>query len=302
MNTILPPPLLLGDLITIISTARKADPENIKYARSVLEKWGFRTLPGRNLFKVQNQFAGSDEERLQDLNEAINNPDVKAIILARGGYGTARLIDGMDTKTLAAQPKWIVGYSDVTVLHNHAYKHAGVASVHATMPLNFEDNTSEALLSLRDVLSGKLPHTEAMYHRMNVQGVAEGELIGGNLSVLISMMGSSTQLDTKGRILFIEDVDEYLYHIDRMMLCLKRAGMLKDLAGLVVGGLTDMHDNQVPFGKHAEEIIASHVSEYGYPVCFNFPSGHISDNRAWIHGKKVRLTVYHDQPSSLNHS
>lgn len=302
MSVQIPPALKEGDCVAIISTARKADPDNINYATRLLNSWGYEVLRGKNLLKVDNQYAGSDSERLSDLNEAIRNKEIKAIFLARGGYGTVRIIDGMDTAALAQNPKWIVGYSDATVLHLHTLKHAGVASVHATMPLNYRENTKEALESLVKVLRGDLPEIKSMYHRHNIAGQCTGQMIGGNLSVLISMMGSSTQPITEGCILFLEDVDEYLYHIDRMMVCLKRAGMLKVLAGMVVGGMTDMHDNQVPFGLTAEEIIASHVQDYGYPVCFNFPSGHIADNRAWIHGKKVRLTVTNDQPSSLNHS
>jgi muramoyltetrapeptide carboxypeptidase len=302
MEAILPPALVPGDCIAIISTARRADPNNIAAARKLFERWGYRSLPGRNLFQVENQFAGSDQERLKDLNEAIHNSEVKAIVCARGGYGSARIVDQMDTRALRKTPKWLVGYSDVTALHLHAWKHAGVASLHATMPLNFGDNTGEALASLRNQLEGKPDPVEAMQHRLNMPGEAHAPMIGGNLSVLYSMMGSPTQPDTRGCILFLEDVDEYLYHIDRMMVSLKRAGLLQHLAGMVVGAFTDMHDNQIPFGLTAEEIISHHTKPYGYPVCFNFPAGHIADNRAWVHGKKVRLTVYHDQPSSLNHS
>ncbi len=302
MNTVIPPKLEANDTIALISTARKTDHANIAYATKLIQKWGYRILEGKNLYKEDHQFAGTDAERLQDLNDAIRNPDVKAILLARGGYGTARIVDGVDLKALHNQPKWIIGYSDITVLHNHIYKHIGMASLHATMPLNFQDNTPQALHSLQDGLKGISHETEIMHHRLNVAGEATGELIGGNLSVICSMMGSSTQMDTKGCILFIEDVDEYLYHMDRMMVCLKRAGMLSAISGMVVGSLTNMRDNQIPFGMNADEIIANNVAEYGYPVCFNYPSGHISDNRAWIHGKKVRLTVKHGQPSLLIHN
>ena len=181
------------------------------------------------------------------------------------------------------------------------YSRTGMQSIHGTMPVNFQTNTPEALDELFGLLIGEGADHVFGSHGLNRSGEAEGELVGGNLSVLFSLLGSRAQLDTRGKILFLEDLDEYLYHIDRMMLALDRAGMLENLAGLLVGGMTEMNDNPVPFGAAAEEIIAERVEKYNYPVAFGFPSGHIADNRPWVHGKKRRLTVHDDQPSSLNH-
>ena len=301
MEALAPPALKPGDTIALVSTARKVDVSFIEYAERTLASWGFKTRRGDNLFKVHHQFAGSDAARRADLRAALENPDIKAVICARGGYGTARIIDDIDFSVLDRNPKWVAGYSDVTALHSHIYNKAGLQSIHGTMPVNFADNTPESLESLRLLLTGNFLSYTAPSHRLNRTGKAEGVMLGGNLSVLYSMAASASELNTAGAVLFLEDLDEYLYHIDRMMLALKRADKLAKLAGLVVGGMTDMRDNAMPFGKTAEEIIAEHTAAYAYPVCFSFPAGHITGNRAWLHGKKVRLTVKNDQPSSLNH-
>lgn len=301
MPMVCPPFLRPDDEVCIISTARKVDPEFIEQAKGELESWGLKVHFGQHLFGAENQFSGTDRERLTDLNNAIRDPKVKAIFCARGGYGTARIADGMDVEALSKQPKWIVGYSDITALHSHIYRHLGLCTIHGSMPVNFAQNTPEALHSLRALLTGSRIEYSASNHQLNRNGSAEGQLIGGNLSVLFSLLKSPSEMDFRGCVLFIEDLDEYLYHIDRMMLNLKRAGLLANLAGLVVGGMTDMRDNTVPFGETAEEIIAGHVSHYSYPVCFGFPSGHIDNNQAWIHGKKIRLVVNDNQPSLLNY-
>lgn len=301
MKTLTPPPLHQGDTIAIISTARKVQTGFIEKARAVFEGWGYRVKLGAHLYADDHQFAGNDSERRTDLATALQDPEVKAIVCARGGYGTARILEGIDFKAVRSAPKWVVGYSDVTALHCHLYRQAGIQSLHGSMPVNFEENTAEALDSMRILLEGNGVGYSAPQSRLNRAGEGEGEMIGGNLSVLYSLMGTPSEIDMEGKILFLEDLDEYLYHIDRMMVTLKRSGKLRQLAGLVVGSMTDMHDNAVPFGKTAEEIIASQVATYSFPVCFGFPSGHIADNRAWVHGKKVRLTVKNDQPSSLNH-
>lgn len=299
MSVIIPKNLVEGDLIQIVSTARFVDHGFIRLGIKKLTEYGFRVELGKNLFKQQAQFAGSDSERLEDINDAIRNPDCRAILCARGGYGSVRIIDGIDMETLAKDPKWIAGYSDVTVILNHIYNRVNLAGLHSTMPIDFHKNSPESLETLVGALSGNAPSYTASSHALNRAGTAEGEMIGGNLSILYSMLGSSTQLNTVGKILFIEDLDEYLYHIDRMMMALKRSGMLKNLAGLIIGGMTNMNDNKIPFGKTADEIIREHVADYDFPVCFNFPSGHRDDNRTWIHGKKIRLTVRNDQPSDI---
>ena len=288
-----------GDEFRIISTARAVDKEFIDHATAEIEKRGFTVSLGENLFKRDNQFAGTDTERLSDLNEAVKDINVRAILAARGGYGTARLLKGFDGKAFNNNPKWICGYSDITALHSHLLNTCQTVSVHSTMPVDFHRNTTEAMDSLFEILEGKTLSYEAETNPLNRGGNCEGAMIGGNLSMIYSLLGSTAQPLTDGKILFLEDLDEYLYHIDRMMVALDRAGILQNLAGLVVGGMNDMNDNKVPFGKTAEEIITERVSAYNYPVAFNFPSGHIDDNRAWIHGKKRRLTVRNDQPSLL---
>jgi muramoyltetrapeptide carboxypeptidase len=191
------------------------------------------------------------------------------------------------------QPKWIVGYSDITVFHSHVPRHFGIATLHATMPLNFPKDgiDNQAINTLKQCLFGSIPNYEIDHHPFNRDGSAEGELVGGNLSMLYSLMASPSDIETEGKILFIEDLDEYLYHIDRMMMNLKRSGKLHKLAGLLVGGMSDMNDNTIPFGKTAEEIVRDTVAEYGFPVAFGFPAGHIKDNRALIIGGKVKFTV-----------
>jgi muramoyltetrapeptide carboxypeptidase len=218
-----------------------------------------------------------------------DDTSVKAVISARGGYGTIRIIDKIDFTTFKKHPKWMIGYSDITVLHSHIYN-LGFETLHATMPINFAVN-AEATETLRKALFGEKLSYEAEKHSLNRTGIAEAELVGGNLSLLYALTGSASDLDTKGKILFIEDLDEYLYHIDRMMMNLKRSGKLENLVGLIVGGMTDMKDNAVSFGKTAEEIILDAVKEYDYPVCFNFPAGHIDRNLVLIIGRKVKLEV-----------
>ena len=299
MSVIIPKNLVKGDLIQIVSTARFVDSEFIRLGIEKLSGYGFKVETGKNLYKRQGQFAGSDAERLEDINDAIRNPDCRAILCARGGYGSVRIIDGIDLETLSRDPKWMAGYSDITAILNHIYTGANLAGLHSTMPIDFHKNSIESLDTLVSALSGNELSYLASDHLFNREGSAEGEMIGGNLSMLYSLLGSSSQINTDGKILFLEDLDEYLYHIDRMMMALKRSGMLTNLAGLIIGGMTDMNDNKIPFGKTADEIIHEHVADFDFPVCFNFPSGHRDDNRTWIHGKKIRLTVKNDQPSEI---
>ena len=221
----------------------------------------------------------------------MDNPDIKAIWCARGGYGTVRIIDQLDFYKFVKYPKWIVGYSDVTVLHSHLHK-IGFQTIHGTMPVSLEDNTAFAKASLKKSLFGEKPNsTYQTSHALNRSGKSRGILVGGNLSILYSLCGSSSGLDTQGKILFIEDLDEYLYHIDRMIMNLKRNGMLDHCAGLLVGGMTKMHDNRIPFGKTAQEIVLDAVKECNFPVAFDFPAGHLDDNRALIMGASIELEV-----------
>ncbi len=285
-----PPPLVTGDTIGILSTARKISPSELQPAIALLQEWGFKVRTAPNLFKEYRQFAGTDNERLSDLQNFINDPDIKAILCVRGGYGTVRIIDKLDFNNLIEQPKWIAGYSDVTVLHNQLSK-MGIESLHSTMPINFKSNTQPALESLKKALSGETLHYTIPAHSLNRTGMASGILTGGNLSMLYSQTGSPTALNTKHHLLFLEDLDEYLYHIDRMMYNLKRNGYFAKPAGVIIGGMSDMNDNSIPFGETAEEIIHRHLSEFSYPVCFGFPAGHLEDNRTLIFGRNATFNV-----------
>lgn len=283
-----PLPLHKGDSIGLVAPARKISKKELAAAVKIIESRGYKTVPGKHLFDSYGQFAGRDNDRIEDFQEMILNPDIKAIIAVRGGYGSVRIVDSLPLDSMPAKPKWIVGYSDVTVFHCQI-NNLGVQTLHGSMPINFATNTKEALDSLFDVLEGKLPEYTFENHALNRRGKVRGPLVGGNLSVLYSILGSTSFPKTENPILFLEDLDEYLYHIDRMMMALKRTGLLENLSGLVVGAMTNMHDNSVPFGKTAEEIIREAVDKYHFPVAFNFPAGHIPDNRALIMGGIVEL-------------
>lgn len=290
---IFPDFLKQGDKVAIIATARKISKEEISPAVTLLEKKGLAVILGKNLFETYNQFAGTDKQRTEDLQWALDDSSIKAIIIARGGYGTIRAIENIDFTAFKKHPKWIVGYSDVTVLHN-AIHNIGYSSIHATMPINFFKN-SKATNSLIDALFGDLKQIETTENFSNILGTAKGKLVGGNLSLIYALSGTAFDIDTKDKILFIEDLDEYLYHIDRMMMQLKLSGKLKQLKGLIVGGMTDMKDNTIPFGKLPEEIILDAVKDYNYPVCFDFPAGHIDENMAIYFGREVELFVNEDK-------
>jgi len=286
-----------GDTVGIVSTARKISKKELKPVLQLLERWGLKAVLGKTIGAEENQFAGSDELRASDFQQMLDDPNIKAIWCARGGYGTVRIIDKLDFSAFKKNPKWIVGYSDVTVLHSHIHNF-GIETLHAQMCLEIENKTEEARESIRTVLFGEdyrieLERTNALAPL----GILKGELIGGNLSVLYSLCGSTSEMKTDGKILFIEDLDEMLYHVDRMMMNLKRSGYLKNLNALIIGGMTEMKDNKVYFGKTAEEIIADLVKEYNYPVILNFPAGHIADNRALILGREVEINV---QSSTIN--
>ena len=301
MEKIVPPNLKHGEKIRIISTARAVEQPFIEWATEEIKKRGFQVDYGKNLFQKDRQFAGSDQQRLEDLNEAIRDESVKTIFCARGGYGTARLVDNMDVDAFKKNPKWICGYSDITALLGHLYSKANAVSIHGTMPVNFQSNTPEALNSLFSAISGESVSYSFDSAEFQIDGEVEGDLIGGNLSVLFSILNSSSLPDPTGKILFLEDLDEYLYHVDRMMLNLKRSGYLRVLKGIIIGGMTDMNDNTIPFGKSTMEIIEEHTSDLGIPVATGFQSGHIDNNLAWIHGKKIRLTARSNQPNQIEY-
>lgn len=287
---IIPPYLKPGDYVGIISTARKITSDELKKSIHTLKEWGLRVKLGENIFSEYNQFSGTDIQRVNDLKYMLNDKSIKAILCAKGGYGTIRIIDQIQDSCVISSPKWIVGYSDVTVLHSYL-NNLGIASAHATMPINFASNTKISLKKLNELLFGKANNIKYKSHKLNRFGEIEAEIVGGNLSIIYSLLGSPTDIDTNGKILFIEDVDEYLYHIDRMMINLKRNNKLYKLKGLIVGGMTDMNDNKIKFGRTAEEIVFDHVKEYDFPVCFGFPAGHLDNNLPIIFGKKSLLKI-----------
>ena len=293
--------LNIGDTVAIVATAKKLNPNEIDGAIQHIESWGFNVVLGPNLYSEFHQFAGTDEQRANDLQWAIDQPEVKAVLFARGGYGTARIIDAIDWSVFQSNPKWLCGFSDLTVLHSHVNKNLGVQTMHSTMPIFFKDGTpNEGSESLRNSLLGESNTIDWLPHVLNRNGNAKGQLVGGNLSVLYSIMGTPSQMNFDGEVLFLEDLTENLYHIDRMMMQFKRAGHLASLAGLVVGQFTEMEDNSVSFGKSAEEILLDAVSEYDYPVAFNAPVGHVAKNLTAIYGATIVIRVS-DQQSNLHY-
>ncbi len=287
---ITPPILKPGDTVAIVATARKNIDDNLKPAIELLTKWGLNYKIGTSIGLDLNQLAGTDEQRAADFQTQLNNPNIHAVWCVRGGYGTVRMIDLLDFSAFKQNPKWIIGFSDVTVLHNHLNT-MGFKSIHGIMPVSTARASEEAKETLRKALFGEKTTYEIAPHRMNKQGSATGQLIGGNLSILYSLLGSKSAINCDNKILFIEDLDEYLYHIDRMMMNLRRNGCLESIKGIIVGAMTKMKDNDIPWGKNALEIIDDVTKKYNIPVIYNFPAGHIQDNRALILGANVSLNV-----------
>ncbi len=282
--------LKTGSKITIAAPARMVTREEMAFGIQWLKDMGFVPVYDDRLFNQYYIFSGDDNTRAAVFQEYLDNEDIDAIWIARGGYGSIRIIDKLDFTQFLQHPKWIIGFSDGTVLHGKLSR-LGVPSLHAAMPFYFANKTPEAKQSLFDALTGKPLHYEIAPNPLNRLGKMEGKIVGGNLSVLYGMIGSDTFPELDGKILFIEEVDEYVYHIDRMMHALKRAGKLEQLKGLIVGGLTQIHDNSHPFGMTVEEVIAEAVAENDYPVCFGFPAGHFDDNRSLFFGLKSRVEV-----------
>ncbi|MEY5048451.1 MAG: hypothetical protein RLZZ175_1810 [Bacteroidota bacterium] len=288
---ITPPYLQVGDSIAIAASARFVTKEDLIEPINILKEFGFNVLVHENLFEINNQLAGTDENRALVLNEYLKNDNVKAILFARGGYGSTRMIDLVDWSLLTKNPKWLAGFSDVTAILNHVDK-LGISSIHSIMPLLFiKENAKESIISLIEILKGEKNIISAPKHILNVIGECEGELIGGNLSLLVHIVGTESEPVWKGKFLFLEDLDEYLYHVDRMMIQLKRAGVLAQLKGIVVGYMSDMKDNATPWGKNAYEIIAEHCAELGIPLAFGLPVGHEIPNLALKIGGVYKLSV-----------
>lgn len=287
---ITPPILQKGDTIAILATARKNIDDNLQPSIDLLKSWGLEVVIGKSIGLDDNQLAGTDEQRAADFQQQLDNPNIKAIWCVRGGYGTVRMIDLLDFTKFKQNPKWIVGFSDVTVLHNHLNT-MGFKSIHAIMPISVPKASAEAIESLRLALFGAPLRYEIDTYPMNKPGKATGEVVGGNLSILYSVLGSQSAIECTDKILFLEDLDEYLYHIDRMMMNLKRNGCLDNIKGIIVGAMTKMKDNDIPWGKNALEIIQDVTKKYDIPIIYNFPAGHIQDNRALILGNKVTINV-----------
>ncbi|MCC2548918.1 LD-carboxypeptidase [Hymenobacter sp. BT175] len=286
-----PPALRPGDKVAIVCPARKVSHEELAASLAILDSWGLEVVLGQSVAAAHHQFAGSDDVRRADFQQMLDDPSVRAILCARGGYGTTRIIDQLDFSGFAQNPKWIAGFSDVTVLNCHLLA-LGHESIHGVMPLLFDQpGGEEALESLRRALFGEAIEYTAPPHALNREGQATGELIGGNLSLLQTISGTASECSTAGRILFLEDIDEYLYNIDRMMVHLDRNGKLRSLAGLLVGHFSGPNDNAIPFGQTPYEIIDTYARRYQFPVAYGFPVGHEPENQALICGRQATMTV-----------
>ncbi|HVM89368.1 MAG TPA: LD-carboxypeptidase [Puia sp.] len=289
-----PPYLRKGDTVAVVCPAGYMPLQKAQTCIDVLKEWGYNVKTGKTLeSSSQNYFSGTDDERLDDFQQMLDDDEVKAILCARGGYGISRIVDRIRFKKFRQHPKWIIGFSDVTVLHCHIYSNYKVSTLHAPMASAFNDEgyTNEFVLSLKNVLTGNKIKYEYAVNALNKKGEAAGELIGGNLSLLVHLMGTASDIKTKGKILFLEDVGEYLYHIDRMFVQLKRSGKLEKLAGLIIGGFSEMKDTERPFGKSVYEIISDSVKEFDYPICFGFPVSHGKENYALKTGTRYKLMV-----------
>jgi len=293
MENITPPPLKPGDCIGIIAPARRVLQQEINPAIRFLTGKGFVVKTSPHLFSEHHQFAGTEEQRANDFIDMIKDKSVKAILCARGGYGSIRLLEHLNFRKLHQNPKWIVGYSDITVFHSLLNGWYGLETIHGPMPFNFpaDGSGNESLECLLSVLMGESPKYTVNPHPLNKPGKAEGILVGGNLSILYSLSGTDADINPDGKILFIEDLDEYLYHIDRMMMNLKHGGKLKNIAGLIVGGLTEMKDNHIPYGSTPHEIVSNALKNNNIPICFDFPGGHVEPNYSLIMGRRVHLEV-----------
>jgi muramoyltetrapeptide carboxypeptidase len=288
-----PPYLRPGDTIGILCPAGFMPYEKAAAAIDTITNWGFNVVPGKTLGHQHNYFSGNDEERLDDLQQMMDDKNIRAIFCARGGYGTGRIIEKLNFKKFKKNPKWIIGFSDITVLHSHLFSNYKIASIHAPMAAAFNDGefNNQYIRSLHDAIIGRKANYSCTGYEFNQEGNASGILAGGNLSLLAHLVGTSSDINTKNKILFIEDVGEYIYNVDRMMYQLKRSGKLDELKGLIIGKFTDMKDTTVPFGESTEKVISNIVKEYGYPVCFDFPVSHEKENYALKIGAKYKLAV-----------
>lgn len=293
-SLVYPPALKKGDTVAIVAMASKLDVSDLKSAIKLMEnEWGVKVIIGESVSASYYGFAGTDDIRAADFQKALNNPDVKAIFSARGGYGSSRIIDKIDFTAFRQNPKWIVGFSDITVVHSHVQS-LGFQSLHAPMPKTFKRDAF-SVETLYAFLFGKSVNYQVKPNERNRMGRANGRITGGNLCLLAHVIGSVSDINWDGAILFIEDVGEYLYNIDRMLIQLKRAGKLKNLSGLVIGSFTYSKENDEPFGKSIHEIVAEHTAEYSYPVCYDFPVGHDAINWSMACGRMASLVVSNEE-------
>ena len=290
-----------GDKIGIVSLAGKCDKKHLKTAIEIFNSWGLKTEQGKYLFNYENQFASSDKNRVADLNSMIENNEIKSIISLRGGYGSVRLLEKINYTKLENTPKWIIGFSDITAIHSAIAIKSNICSLHATMPVNFDNTHINSLNTLHKALFGEKLEYTIQNHKLNRKGKAKGELVGGNLSVLYSLRGTNYDINTDNKILFIEDLNEYMYHLDRIMMNFKLGGKLTNLKGLIVGAFTDMQDNETKFGKNAYEIILDAVKEYNYPIIFDFKAGHIKENNALILGQEIEINISKNKNCSIKY-
>ena len=289
----IPPYLKKGDTIGIVCPSGTLTAKKAATCISTLEAWGYKVKIGKTLGTQHHYFSATDEARAADMQDMLDDKKVQAVLCGRGGYGMSRIIDLLDFKKFTKHPKWVIGFSDITLLHNHCTEVLKTASLHAPMAAAFNNGQSnnEWVLSLKNALQGKKANYKAAPHALNRIGKTKGKLVGGNLTLVAHAIGSVSSLKTKNTILFLEDIGEYKYNIDRMMLQLKRSGMLKNLAGLIVGGFTQTKDSDPAFGATAYEIIQAAVAEYNYPVCYDFPVSHDKENFALKHGIEYALEV-----------
>lgn len=290
----IPPYLKKGDTIGITLPAGYMTREKAQTCIDTLQKWGYEVLVGKTLgSKSKTYFSGTDEERLNEFQAMLDEPSVKAILCGRGGYGVGRIIDQLDLTSFKKNPKWIIGFSDITVLHAHINRNYNIASLHAPMAGAFNESgfKNKYLLSLKNALEGKKAGYSFRPHHLNKNGTVTAELVGGNLALLAHLIGTKSDLQTKGKILFLEDVGEQHYNVDRMMHQMKRSGKLDHLAGLIIGGFTDMQDTERPFGKKVYDLIHALVKEYNYPVCYGFPVSHDKENYALKEGVVHKLIL-----------
>ena len=287
-NTI--PILQKGDLIYITAPAKAIEESYVRFAEKVLIEKGFRVLISKHCLGTFHYFSGTDAERLEDFQFGMDEPEIKAILCARGGYGCIRILDQLNWAGMLREPKWIVGFSDVTVFHQRMQRFS-LPSIHGSMPLNFQENSTEAIDTLVSALTGKEYSIQAFGNSNNKPGTAVGKLVGGNLSILYSLLGTDDQIDFSNTILVVEDLAEQLYHIDRMLFAFEKAGVFNKIKGLIIVGMTDLKDTAVPYGQTLEELILSHFTYRNIPIAFGFPAGHVPDNRALVFGKEHILEV-----------